>query len=142
MTMAAMFDNHETFRVGAVPAALTIAFLTDPDVNAPAHLPALAAHALAALATLFTAHAFAALTANFHPALCAIALFAHFAAAFRPACVALDFTAGCCPAGRCPLIDGDAGTGFRSVLCEGRRCYCHRRSGGKQITELGHVDFL
>jgi hypothetical protein len=142
MVMTAMLDDHEPFRVGAVPAALTIALFADPDVNAATHFAALTAHALTALAALFAAHAFAALAANFHSALGAIALFAHFAAAFRPACIALDFTARCCPAGCGALIDGDAGAAFRRVLGEGRRCNGYHRSGGEQITKLGHVDFL
>jgi hypothetical protein len=141
MTMVAMLDDHETFRVGAVPTALAIAFLTDPDVNAPAHFAALAAHTLAAFTALFAAHAFAALAANFHSALCAIAVPAHFTAAFRPARITLDLAAGGCPAG-CALIDGDAGAALGCVLREGGRCNCYRRSGGKQITQLGHVDFL
>jgi hypothetical protein len=142
MAMTAMLDDYEPFRVGAVPAALTIAHFADPDVNAAAHFAALTAHALTALAAHFAAHAFAALTANFHAALGAIALFAHLAAAFRPACVALDLAAGCRPAGCGALIDGDAGAAFRRVLREGRRRNGYRRSGGEQITELGHVDFL
>jgi hypothetical protein len=121
MTMTAMLDDHNPFRAGTVPAALAIALFTDTDVNAAAHFAALTAHALTALAALFAAHAFAALTATFHAALGAIALLAHFAAAFRPAGVALHLTAGCCAAGGGALIDGNAGAAF-GVLCEGRRC--------------------
>jgi hypothetical protein len=83
MTMPAMLDDHQTFRAGAVPTALAIAVtLTDRDVNTGAHsLAALATHSLAPLSAIFAPHSLAALAANFHAALRAVTLFAHFATA-------------------------------------------------------------
>jgi hypothetical protein len=131
MAVTTVLDDHEPFRAGAVPAARRIALLADPHVDASAHLPALTAQADAALTAVLAAHTFAALAANFEPALCASALSAHFAAALRPAHIAPDLTAGCHPAGCGSLIDGDADAGFRGVLRERRRCNRDHRSGGE-----------
>jgi hypothetical protein len=129
MAMTAMLDDHETLRVGAMPAALMIA-LTDRNVYTAAHFATLAAH--------FAPHALVALAASFHAAFSAFAtLSAHFSAAFRTAAVALDFATG----GSAALVDADACSGFRSVLRQGRRCNCQHRSGGEQITKLGHCGF-
>jgi hypothetical protein len=83
MTMPAMLDDHQAFRAGAVPTALTIAVtFTDRDVNTGAHsLAALATHSVAALAAHFAPHSLAAVSATFHAALRAVTLFAHFATA-------------------------------------------------------------
>ena len=130
MAMTAMLNDHNAFRAGTVPAVFTIALtLTDRDVDPGTRHTALAAHfapkALATLAADLAPHTLAPLSANFATAL------------LRPAGVALHLTARCCA-----LIDADAGTGFWSVLREGRRCNCDRRSGGEQITKLCHVDSL
>jgi hypothetical protein len=130
MAMTAMFDDHNAFRAGTVPAAFTIALtLTDRDVDTGTRHAALAAH--------FAPKSLATLSASFHPALGAIALSAHFTTALlRSAGVALHLTARCCT-----LIDADAGTSFWSVLREGRRCNRDSRSGGEQITQLCHFGF-
>jgi hypothetical protein len=82
VVMTAMLDDHEPLRAGAVPAALGIAHLADAHMYASVHPAALTAHALAVLTAVLAADTFAALAADFDPALCASALATHVAAAF------------------------------------------------------------
>ena len=83
MAMTAMFDDHHTFRAGAVPTALAIAVtLADRHVNTGAHsLTALTTHSLAPLSADFAPHALAAVATNFHAALGAVTLPATFTTA-------------------------------------------------------------